>query len=77
MLSDEDRRVAEAYEVARSGEDKYARYPRRYSYLIDPEGAVFRSYDVTDVAEHATDVLTDIEAEVVRRRQAAAGGDLL
>lgn len=67
--------MAEAYEVARSADDKFASYPRRYSYLIDPDGAVFRSYDVTNVADHAADVIADVVVETARRGEARHGGE--
>ena len=62
LLSDTDRIVGTAYEVTRSAGEQYAQYPRRYSYLIDPEGVIRHSYDVVDVAGHATAVLADIRA---------------
>jgi peroxiredoxin len=61
LLSDTDRSVGTAYEVARDPHDKFAEFPRRYSYLIDPDGLIHRSYDVTDVARHADDVIADVE----------------
>ncbi len=61
LLSDTDRIVGIAYEVARAPDDKFAAFPRRYSYLIDPDGLIHRAYDVTDVARHAEDVIADIE----------------
>jgi peroxiredoxin len=61
-LSDPDRRTGEAYGVARPADDPYADYPRRWSFLIDPAGIVRVVYDVTDVAAHAGDVLTDLRA---------------
>lgn len=61
LLSDTDRRVGDAYEVTRAADDKFAAFPRRYSYLIAPDGLVHRAYDVTDVAGHAEQVLADIE----------------
>ncbi len=60
LMSDTDRVVGTAYEVTRSAREQYAQYPRRYSYLINPEGVIRRSYDVVDVAEHAAVVLADI-----------------
>lgn len=60
LLSDTDRSVGTAYEVARPATDPYAQYPRRYSYLIDPDGIIRRAYDVADVAGHADEVLADI-----------------
>lgn len=65
LLSDLDRRVGAAYGVARPPEDKFAAFPRRMSFLIDPEGTVRRVYDVDDVATHADDVLADL-AELQR-----------
>ena len=67
LLSDTDRMTGIAYEVARHPDDKFAAYPRRYSYLIDPGGLIHRAYDVTDVAHHADDVIADVEeAEAAR-----------
>lgn len=62
LLSDVDRSVGATYDVVRAPGEKYTEYPRRHSYLIDPDGVVRRAYDVTDVAAHATQVLHDLEA---------------
>ena len=51
------------YGAGREPGDPYADYPRRISYLIDPEGTIRRRYDVTDPAGHATEVLADLAAE--------------
>ncbi len=59
-MSDTDRRVGGAYEVTRGADDQYSSYPRRHSYLIDPQGAIARAYDVTDVAGHAEQVVADL-----------------
>ncbi len=56
-----DRPTAEAYGVARSPDDKFAGFARRFSFLIDPDGTIHRSYDVTDVAGHADQVIADVE----------------
>ena len=45
----------------RDPEDKYAAFPQRITFLIDPEGVVRRIYTVTDVAKNPQDVLDDIE----------------
>jgi thioredoxin-dependent peroxiredoxin len=58
LLSDVDRTVGREYGVERSG--KYADYPQRRSFLIDPAGALRVIYDVDDVAAHAETVLTDL-----------------
>lgn len=47
--------------MTRDRDDKYATFPRRYSYLIDPDGVIRHAYDVTDVATHADDVLADLD----------------
>jgi peroxiredoxin Q/BCP len=60
LLSDVDHQVGSAYEVTRAPDEKYADYPKRYSYLIDPTGVIVRAYDVTDVAGHAEQVLRDL-----------------
>lgn len=61
LLSDVDRTVGKAYDVARADDDQYAAFPKRVSYLIDPDGVIRRSYRVTNVAEHAAEVLADLE----------------
>lgn len=62
LLSDVDRAVGAAYEVTRAADDQYAHYPRRFSYLVDPQGVIVRAYDVTDVAGHAQQVVDDLVA---------------
>ncbi len=60
LLSDTDHVAGRASGVERDPDDKYAGYPRRLSFLIDPDGAVRTVYDVTDVAAHADEVLADL-----------------
>ena len=67
LLSDPDHTVAAAYEVTRDAGDKFAEFPRRYSYLIDPDGMIARAYDVTDVAHHADQVIADVERALEQR----------
>jgi peroxiredoxin Q/BCP len=62
LLSDVDQVVGTTYEVVRAPGEKYPEYPRRHSYLIDPDGRIHRRYEVTDVASHAADVIRDLEA---------------
>lgn len=62
LLSDVDHTVGTAYEVVRDPDERYAEYPRRIAYLIDPEGVVRRAYDVSDVAGFAHDVVRDLDA---------------
>jgi thioredoxin-dependent peroxiredoxin len=61
LLSDVDRAVGGAYGATRPADDRYPAYPRRVSYLIDPEGVVRRAYEVSDTAGHADEVLADLD----------------
>lgn len=62
LLSDEDHAVSEAYGTGRPpGHERYAA-PRRFSYLIDPEGIVRRAYVVRDVGAHPGEVLEDLKS---------------
>ena len=61
LLSDVDRTVGTRYEAAREPDERYAAFPLRVSYLIDPEGRIARSYAVSDVTTHADEVLADLE----------------
>lgn len=60
LLADTDRAVGTAYEVARDPSEQYADFPKRISYLIDPDGVIRRAYEVRDVAAHADEVLHDL-----------------
>jgi peroxiredoxin Q/BCP len=62
LLCDMDRTVGAAYDVVKAPDEPYPDFPRRISYLIDPDGVIQRSYAVTDVAGHADDVLADLAA---------------
>jgi peroxiredoxin len=61
LLCDPDMEVGRAYEVVRPADDERANFPLRIAYLIDPEGTITRSYDVTDVNGFADAVLVDLE----------------
>jgi peroxiredoxin Q/BCP len=62
LLSDVDRTVGPAYDVQRPSEEQYSEFARRYSFLIDPDGVIRQTYVVTDVAKHASEVLSDLRA---------------
>ncbi len=61
LLSDPDRSVGELYGTKRPDDHQYAMAPRRFSYLIDPDGKIAKAYAVKDVAAHADEVLADLE----------------
>ncbi len=60
LLSDTGRQVGAAYEVVRPPDDARPELPLRIAYLIDPEGVIRRSYEVTDTAGFAAAVLDDL-----------------
>ena len=60
LLADTDKVMGTAYLAVQADRG----YPRRISYLIDPEGTIVRTYDLAgeDLNEHASTVLEDIRA---------------
>ena len=58
LLADVDKVMGTAYLADQPDKG----YPRRISYLINPEGGIVRTYDLAGqaLAEHATVVLDDI-----------------
>ncbi len=48
--------------MLRNPDDKFADYPQRISYLIDPEGVIVKSYEVADPGGHGAAVLADLAA---------------
>lgn len=62
LLSDEDKTIGTVYEVLRDPDDPFADFPQRFSYLIDPDGVIQKSYAVSDPAGHAGEVLADLAA---------------
>lgn len=62
LLSDSTKEVGRAYQAVRDPDDKFADYPLRISYLIDPDGKIVRNYAVSDPGGHAAVVLADLAA---------------
>lgn len=62
LLCDTDRSVGARYEVLRGPDDKFPDFAKRIAYVIDPEGAIRKSYEVTDVGGFAAQVVADLEA---------------
>jgi peroxiredoxin Q/BCP len=62
LLADVDRSVGTLYEVTREPGEPYADYAQRIAYLIDPDGVIRKTYQVTDVGGFAADVLGDLDA---------------
>jgi peroxiredoxin Q/BCP len=54
LLSDQKKDMIRAYEAAGIG-------TKRISYLIDPQGLIFKSYAKVNPTEHAEEVLNDVK----------------
>lgn len=61
LLSDVDKAVGARYQVTRPPDDERAGFAQRIAYLIDPDGTIRRSYEVTDVEGFAAQVLADLQ----------------
>ncbi len=64
VLSDEDRKVGDAYHATHPPDHQFAAFPRRISYLIDPEGKIVKGYKVTDILAHPDEVMKDLEEAI-------------
>lgn len=64
LLCDVGGTVGRAYGVDRPADDPFPDWPRRITYIIDPEGRVAKAYKVTDAAAHPDEVLADVTALV-------------
>ena len=62
LLSDTGRAAAAAYGVVRPQMDRFAAYPARATFVIDPAGLVGLVYVVagSQIDSHATRVLNDL-----------------
>lgn len=62
LISDPDRAIGRAYQAERNKGADYADYPRRITYLIDPDGMIAETYDMDgrDLNAHAAEVLAAI-----------------
>ncbi len=62
LLSDQDKAVGTTYQVLRDPEEQFADFPKRISYLIDPDGVIVKAYEVSDPQGHAAVVVADLAA---------------
>jgi peroxiredoxin len=62
LLSDVDRTVGNAFGAAKGPDEKYPDFPKRLTFLIDPQGVVRKIYEVSDIPAHPDAVLSDITA---------------
>ena len=59
LLSDFDEQVGVAYETRDPGTEKVS-FSKRLSYLIDPDGTIAKSYEVSEIPAHPAEVLADL-----------------
>jgi len=57
-----DHTVGRAYGAEKGPDEQYPDFPKRVTFLIDPNGQVAKVYEVTDVGTHPDDVLADLRA---------------
>ena len=57
MIPDTTHEMSEALGAARPPDHQYKDWPRRITYLVDPEGTIAAAWDVKDVRAHAGEVL--------------------
>jgi peroxiredoxin Q/BCP len=60
LLSDVSRAVGARYETKRHPQEERAEWPKRRTYLIDPDGIIRKAYRVADEATHPDEVLIDL-----------------
>ena len=63
LLTDRDHDVAAAYEADRDPDDRFYGYPRRLTYVIDPQGRIAKAYEVAQdqITAHPAAVACDLE----------------
>ena len=57
--------MGRAYGAERPPDDAFPDFPRRITFLIDPEGTVAKVYEVTDAGAHPDEVLADLRGLTV------------
>ena len=60
LLCDPTMEVGERYETKRAPEEPAPEWPKRRTYLIDPDGIIRKSYRVKDANLHPGEVLEDL-----------------
>jgi peroxiredoxin len=55
------RSLGDTFDVVRTADEGNPDYPRRKTFLIDPDGVIRKIYTVTDTAAHPDEVLADIK----------------
>lgn len=56
--------MAADYGALRQPDESFASFPKRISYLIDPDGIVIKGYEVDDPGGHGAVVSADLEAAI-------------
>lgn len=66
LLSDPDQVAGKVYDVIRNPDEPFPTKPRRYTYIIDPDGKIAFSEDANQIplvqyGDHIADVLTRLQ----------------
>ena len=56
--------MSQAWEAARPADHQYADWPRRLTYLVDPDATVVGAWEVRDVRAHPDEVLELLRTKV-------------
>lgn len=59
-MSDIDRGIGRAYGVARGPDEQYPDFPKRMTFLINPDGLIVKIYEVADAGAHPEVVLEEL-----------------
>jgi peroxiredoxin Q/BCP len=62
LLSDPDKAMGDAFGATKGPDEQWPMVPKRLTFLIDPNGVVAKTYEVTDVGAHPDQVLADLRA---------------
>lgn len=57
LIPDTTHEMSEAWQAARPPDHQYKDWPRRITYLVDPDGTIAGAWEVKDVRAHPAEVL--------------------
>ena len=62
-MADTTHEMSEAWGAARPPDHQYKDWPRRVTYLVNPDAVVVGAWEVKDVRTHPAEVLELLQAE--------------
>ena len=63
LIADTGREISRALGASRPDDHQYKDWPRRITYLIDPDATVEGAWEVKDVKSHADEVLATLRSK--------------